>query len=168
MAISQAGVSGIAGGVSDLFAAYGDKLKAQGDRLEGQNYDLAAQYALKEEHYTELSTGIKEMQQTRENTQALGATTADVAGAGFAASGSAMDLLRDSASQGALAKQVLGQQGLIQEEGYKEQAQSYENMSAAAGIAAKAEDSAALGAEITGGIKILTGGISMLPMPGGG
>lgn len=157
MAFSSAGVGAIGGGVSDLLAAYGDKLKAQGDRLEGQNYDLAAQYALKEERYTELSTGIKEMQQTRENTQALGATTADVAGAGFAASGSSMDLLRDSAAQGSIAKQVLGQQGLITEEGYKEQAQSYENMSAAANLAAKAEDTAALGADIAGGFKIAAG-----------
>jgi hypothetical protein len=45
----------------------------------------------------------------------LGGQEADVAGAGFSEGGSALDLLRSSASQGALTHAVLGQQGLITE-----------------------------------------------------
>jgi hypothetical protein len=46
-----------------------------------------------------------------------------------------------------------GQQGLITEASYTEQAQSYQNMSKAAKLAANAEDEAATGADITAGIK---------------
>jgi hypothetical protein len=46
------------------------------------------------------------MQAEREMYQSLGQTKADVAGAGFAESGSALDLLRQSASQGALQQAV--------------------------------------------------------------
>ena len=47
--------------------------------------------------------------------------------------------MRDSASQGALTSAVMGQQGLITEAGYKEQADSYALMSGAARMAAAGE-----------------------------
>jgi hypothetical protein len=62
-------------------------------------------------------------------------------------------VLRDSAAQGALTHAVLGQQGLITEAGYKQQAQSYTTMQQAATQAGNAENEAATGAEITGAIK---------------
>ncbi len=62
--------------------------------------------------------------------------------------------MRDSASQGALAHAVASQQGLITEEGYKEQAQSYRNMASAAQVAIDSEKDAADMALITGGIKL--------------
>jgi hypothetical protein len=45
--------------------------------------------------------------------------------------GSALDILRESASQGALTRAVTGEQGLSQEEGFHQQAASYRNMAAA-------------------------------------
>src|ERR1700730_1807858 len=98
--------------VGDIFAGFGALAKAQGDIFEQQNYLLASKYALQEAAFTKTSTAIQEMQQTREITKALGQTQADEAGAGFATSGSAMDILRESASQGALTKAVAGEQGL--------------------------------------------------------
>jgi hypothetical protein len=95
-----------------------------------------------------MSTAIKESQADRNLYQALGQTKADVASAGFAQSGSALDLLRESASQGAMTKAVLGEQGLITEAGYQEQAQSYSDMAAAAGVAIQADQEAAKGARI--------------------
>ena len=69
--------------------------------------------------------------------------------------------MRDSAAQGALTKAVAGEQGLITEAGYTEQQTSYQNLSKAAGIAAQADneaasaaDTAAIGAGITGVLKI--------------
>jgi hypothetical protein len=79
------------------------------------------------------------MQQERQNTIQIGGQQAAVAGAGFAASGSALDILADSARQGALAHAALGQQGLITEAGYQEQAQSYTTMATAARTAAAGE-----------------------------
>lgn len=133
----------VGGAVSDLFAA-------EGDRAEASNYRLAAGYADKNEQYTELSTSIKNMQADRQINQAIGQQQSQVAGAGFATGGSAGDLLRESASQGSLTHAVLSEQGLITEEGYKEQAQSYRTM-------ADAADSAAMGSDIGAGIKAIAG-----------
>lgn len=167
MAISSSTFTDIGGAVSDLFAADADRTKAQadivksqGDALEAANYGEAADFATQNVGYTQQATQLKEVQQQRQITQTLGTQQAQVAGAGFASSGSALDLLRDSAAQGALSKAVLGNQGLITEAGYQEEAQSYTNMSKAADfavqgdeLAAQAENEQANGADIAGAIK---------------
>jgi len=141
----------IGGAVSDLFAGFaattnadlqaqGLRIKAQGDVAEGQEYDLAASLAAQNAQYTETSTAIQEAQQQRNTTMQIGGQKADIAGAGFAESGSALDILADSASQGALAKATLGQQGLITEAGYEEQQQSYQLMASTANTTATEED----------------------------
>lgn len=148
--------SDVGGAVSDLFAAQGAKFKAQGDLMEQQQYTEAAGLADQNEKFTEQSTQIKQFQTEREIQKSLGQTTADVAGAGFATSGSALDILRDSASQGSLTKSVMAEQGLITEAGYKEQGDSYRTMASAAGLAAEAENTAATGDMIAGAIKGVT------------
>ncbi len=136
-----AGAGSAAGAaVSDIFAGFAAQSKAKGDLLEQQNYQKANLYAQQEAQFTAMSTRIQEMQESREISKSLGQTTADVAGAGFATAGSAIDLLRESAAQGALTKQVTQVQGNITEAGYKEQAESYANMATAAGEAASAEN----------------------------
>jgi hypothetical protein len=159
---NTAGVGSIAGGVSDLFAAMGYKAKAAGDAFEQKNYQVAATLADQNEQFTEWSTAIKQSQEDRELSKSLGTTRADLAGAGLAESGSGLDILRESASQGAQARAVTGEQGLITEASYKEQATSYRNMAAAAQIAIDAENKAAQGAEITGWVKIAAGAASMV------
>jgi hypothetical protein len=101
------------------------RTKAAGDTAEASNYDLAAGLANANAAYTDQSTRLQVAQTQRQITQTLGSQRAGVAGAGFSAGGSAGDLLRDSASQGALAKGALEQQGVITEAGFKEQADSY-------------------------------------------
>jgi hypothetical protein len=145
--------SDLGGAASDIFAGFGDQAKAQGDFAEATDYTLASTLATQNEQFTQTSTAIKEAQQNRSLTQTLGGQEADVAGAGFAESGSSLDLLRDSASQGALTHAVLGQQGLITEAGYQEQATSYTNMATAATAAGNAANQAATFADITGAIK---------------
>ena len=183
MAFGASTFTDLGGAVSDLFAASADsskaaglRIKAQGDALEGQNYDLAAVLAKQNEQFTEQSTAIKQTELDRQITQTIGGQQADVAGAGFSASGSALDIMRDSASQGALTKAVAVQQGLITEAGYNEQATSYQNLSKAAAfavqgdnLAADAADKAAQGADITAAFKgvaavasIFTGGTSSI------
>ncbi len=159
----------ISAAVSDLYQAKADKSKSSYDRLEGQEYGLAADLALQNEQFTKMSTAIKEAGETREVTQALGKTQADVAGAGFAESGSALDILRSGAQQGAILKATTVEQGLITEAGYKEQADSYTLMQTAANQAAQAEDEAAKGANIGMWINIAAAGIDLFgPMAGGG
>ena len=155
MAFGSTTVTDFAGGGSDIFAGIGDQAKAQGDFAEASNYTLASQLATQNEKFTETSTAIKEAQQSREMMNTLGGQQADVAGAGFTEGGSALDIMRDSAAQGALTHAVLGQQGLITEAGYQEQAQSYQTMATAATAAGNAENNASPFADITGGLKMV-------------
>ena len=158
MAIGGGTFSDIGGGISDLFAASADRSKAAGDLFEAQNYDLAAKYADQEAEFTKESTAIQTMQAERQIYSSMNQTCADIAGGGFAASGSGLDILAQSASQGALQQAVIQRQGLITEQGYGEQAQSYRTMEQAANMAAGAEISAgfkfaaAVGSLFTGGL----------------
>ena len=168
MAIGANTFSDIGGGISDLFAASADRSKAQGDRLEAANYDLASKYALQEEAFTKESTAIQGMQAERQMYSSMSQTKADIAGGGFAASASGLDILAQSASQGALQQAVIARQGLITEQGYEEQSQSYLNMESAANLAAGAEDNAAKGAAWGAGFKfaaavgsLFTGGVDL-------
>lgn len=162
--LSNATFTDIGSAVSDLFSssetASGLRIKAAGDIAEGKSYDLAATLAGENEQFTEQSTAIKEMQAQREANLQIGGERAAIAASGFEASGSALDILRDSASQAALQRQVLGQQGLITEAGYKEQQQSYETMSAAAKSAAAQEESLADKTSEFGGISAAIKGVS--------
>jgi hypothetical protein len=140
-------INSIGGAVQDLFAADAHRSKAKGLQIEAGNYERSSEYAEQSARFTETSTEIKQAQLDRDIYKTLGGIEADVAGAGFAMSGSALDIMRDSASQGALTKAVGGLQGLITEEGYEVQAKNYADMGKAAMIAAEAEDNAAEGAE---------------------
>jgi hypothetical protein len=163
--LSSDAFSNLGGAVSDLFAgqsaaegasikagglrlsATGLRFKAQGDLAEASNYDLAAELARKNEAYTERSTEIQQMQLDRQITGAAGTLQAETGRAGLKMSGSAIDILADSAAQGRLAKDVLTQQGLIPEAGYEEQAKSFDTMSAATRNAAAGEMQIAAGTD---------------------
>lgn len=154
--------SSVGGAVSDIFGGYSKnqslKLKAQGDEVEAENYDRAATLALQNEQFTKVTTDLKEEMAQRQLSLGIGATETAVAGAGFANSGTSLDLLRDSASQGALEKAVLGQQGLIQEASFHEQAESYHAMAEFGRMSADKERKMGSLAQtmgyITGAIKI--------------
>jgi hypothetical protein len=130
-------------GQSTRLGAQGLRIKAQGDIAEAENYDLAGALALKNKAYTAESTAIQQMQLDRSIGLTIGGQRAGTAGAGLKSSGSALDLLADSASQGALAKSVLAKQGEITEAGYEEQAASFSTMSRAARMAYSGEMSLA-------------------------
>jgi hypothetical protein len=152
-----------AGAASDLFSsqinAESLDIKAKGDLAEAASYDMAAGLALLNKQYTVTETAIKETQNDREVYQTISQQQAGVAGGGLAESGSALDLLRSSAQQGALSHAIIGQQGLITEAGYQEQHDSYTNMAGALRQAAQEEEDlsskTSLFGEITGGIKAI-------------
>jgi hypothetical protein len=157
MAIGPTTFTDLGGAVSDLFAGLGastqaqlqaqglqipaegttisseaELLQAQGNIAEGQEYTLAQTLAEQNAAYTAQSTNIQVAQKQRQVTQTIGAEKAATGGAGLATSGSAVDLLRSSAQQGALAGAVLRQQGLITQAGYTEQAAAYGLMASTA------------------------------------
>jgi len=154
MAIGQATFGDLGGAVSDLFGYFGTQYKAKGDRIEAASYREAAGLARENIQFEKSSTAIKEMQTQRQSLKVIGGQISDVAGAGFQEKGTALDLLRDSAAQGALAKQMVGFQGAVQEEAYRVQADSYDALAQAADLAAAAEDKAGIGKLIGGGIKL--------------
>ena len=162
MAFGSTTLTDFAGGVSDIFAGFGDDAKAQGAAFEEQNYTLAAQLAKQNAAFTEESTGIQEMQLQRQITQTIGGQKADVAGAGFENSGSAIDLMADSAAQGRLTQMVAEKQGQITEAGYTEQAQADTNLASAAQVAENADKIAGIFSDITGGLKLAAGLATLL------
>ena len=161
MAFGNPTFTDVGGAVSDLLqgqsTSRGLRLKATGDLTEAGNYDLAATLAQQNAKFTEVSTGIKVAQQQRQNYLGVGATESDVSGFGFNMSGTGLDLLRESASQGALTKAVIQEQGQITEAGYEEQAKAYSNLAGYASYAAgeenKMADEATRNSYITAGIK---------------
>jgi hypothetical protein len=163
--LSSSTFSNIGGAASDLFSsratAAGLRLKAQGDVVEGENYTLAADLAKQNENYTRTSTALKQAQAERQIYQTVGGQRSDVAGAGLSESGSAVDLLRDSASQGAITKYAISAQGAIQEQGYQEQTTAYNKLAAFAQMSADTQNKMAGDAETAGmwsaGIKGLAG-----------
>lgn len=136
----------------DIFSIDTHRTKAAGLRIEAGNYDRSATFSDQNARFTEISTGLKTMQMDRETYKALGGIKADVAGAGFAESGSALDIMRDSASQAALMRGTVTEQGLLTEQGYQVEAENYRQMGEAARMAASAEDKAADRAPILAGI----------------
>lgn len=143
MAFGAGTINSFGSAVNDLFSADTHRARAKGLALEAENYDRSAAFSLQNEQFTKTSTDIKQHQLDREAFKSFGGTQADVAGAGFAESGSALDILRDSASQAALTRAVAGEQGLITEQGYEVEAENFRNMSAAARVAQDAENQAA-------------------------
>ena len=118
-------VNGFGTAVNDLF-------QASGNAAQANDFQSAATLATQNAQLTAASTRVQETQTARQVTQTLGTQTADVAGAGFTESGSALDLLASSASQGALAKSLTNIQGAITENSYAAQAGAYSGESAAA------------------------------------
>ena len=157
MAVSNSTFGDFGAATSDIFAGLAASDKIKGDELEQQSYSEAASLASQNAQFTAMSTGIQESQAQRELYLNTGKTQSDVAGAGFAASGSGLDILRSSVQQGSLQKAVIGQQGMITEAGYQEQAASYTNMAEAANAAAKGESVAQTGDFIAGGISAVAG-----------
>lgn len=114
----------IGGAANDLFGAVGAFGAAKGLKnaanISRQNEDLSRQ-----------STAIKLVMQQRDLYRSIGGTQADLAGAGLAQSGSALDILRSSAQEGAMAHQLLQQQGAMDALGYEQEAQGYEAQASA-------------------------------------
>ena len=102
MAVGNSTIGDFGAAAQDIFSGLGDQAKASGDFAEATEYNAAAGLALQNEQFTKQFTAIKEAQQQRELVMAQGGIQANQAGSGFRMSGSALDIMRDSASQGAL------------------------------------------------------------------
>lgn len=125
MALSANFFGDIGGAVSDIFGGIG-ALK------EADAYKKASEISLTNAAITKRSTAINLAQAGRQLYQSFGAESADTASAGFQMSGSAIDLMRSSVQQGSLTQQIISNQGAITEQGFQQQAASYQGQAAAA------------------------------------
>jgi hypothetical protein len=163
----SAGVSELSTAASDLFAglytapaeaaaataqedtaeatAQADILQGQGAAIEGEAYGEAATLAQLNAQYSTASTNIQVAQSNRSNYMNIGTDMAAAGASGSSGGGSAGDILRNTAQQGALNTAVIQQQGLITTAGYNEQAESYELMQQAAGVTQQADVASAQG-----------------------
>lgn len=166
MAFGEGTINDFGGGAGDIFKGISTAeslgLKAAGDRVEAGDYRAAAKLAGENEQFTESSTSVKAMMSERKTYLGIGAEEAGIAGSGFqTGTGSSLDLLRSSASQGALESALIKEQGGITEEGYKVQQQTDTNLANYADYSADKEDSMGKMAEIagfvSGGFKLAAG-----------
>ena len=142
---SSSGLSSLIGGTNfgDLGGAVSDLFGAFGDSAEGSAYKKAAALERQNEQLAEASTRIQETQAQRQLQMAQGETSSEVAGAGFTQGGSALDIMRSNAEQGALNKSLIQEQGQIQVNNFEQQAESFDTM-------AKTAEGASIGAGIGG------------------
>lgn len=161
-------IGNIGGAVADLYAADADRMRGRGQRKEAESYDIAADLSIENRKFAESSNIIKTAQLDRQIMKTEATQQADVAASGFTQGGSALDIMRSSASQGALTRAVLQQQGAITDLGYKEQEESYRKMAEVSRMSADAMDKAAQGADISAGFKFASAVASVFELPGGG
>lgn len=129
----------LGGAVSDLFGAEGSSDAASA-------YGEAAKIATSNEALTLRSGEIQEQQEAINITKTIGGEKAATSGAGFSNSGgTATDLLRSSAQQGALSKQLIANQTQITAQGYAQQAAAYEGQQQAAKTQAKGQTAGGIG-----------------------
>jgi len=133
MASYQTALTDVGGAVTDLFGA-------RAARASVGSYSEAATIAEQSAAFARQATAIKGMQLNRQVYQALGKEQAQVGGAGFAASGTALDLLRSSSEQGALTKAINEEQGTITSNSYEEQAIQFRGMADAAKNSASGQE----------------------------
>lgn len=161
MAFGNATFQDFGGAVNDLYSGNAAQqrgyIKAEGDFVEAANYKDASALATQNAQFTEASTNIKDVMAERNIYRTISSQQAGFALSGVLESGSALDIMRSSAAEGALTRSLVQAQGQITEAGYKEQATSYDRMAQYATWAGNQEhelgDEAKSNSYVTAGIK---------------
>lgn len=178
MAISSSNIGQLGGAVSEIFGGASSIISAGGYKAAQRAYEKSAEiYADQGKLYDQMGvqsganakiadagSRIKQMQTEREVLTTLSGQKADIAGTGLASSGSALDIIRSSAQQGALDVALGRISGELEQAGYREEQLSYQAMgkaSQAAAAAATGQAGAAgaqaTAAKVSGGGGILGG-----------
>lgn len=132
--------------ISDLFKqidtsvnadaeAKSQAIAATGDTEEGNLYTSAQGIAQQNARLALVGGQIAQSQEQLQVARTIGSQRATVAGSGFAAAGSAVNIMRASTQQGVLQNQLLGVNANLQAGGYQEQASAASAEAAAANTA---------------------------------
>lgn len=146
--------SGLGGAVGDIFGGLGGFDVAKGYKAQKKGYEGAAELSRINATIADQANKIQGVKTEREIFRTLGGQQADIGAAGLKASGSALDVIRDSAQQGSLAMQLINRQGAIEQVGYQQEEQSYLAQAAAAAANAKASKKGGIGGLIKGAVGI--------------
>lgn len=149
----KAGFDYAGGAVADLFSSEGSKISAAGSRRAAAGYRRAGELATENLDYLGQSTNLKLLAADRSIYQTISTAEANIAGNGLKVSGSALDILRDSAAQGELTKNLISLQGNIDANAIKQQIASFGAQADQYDAAAEAADNASTGSMISGIIK---------------
>ena len=131
--------------IGDIFGFLGQEDVARGDKQAASLYGEAANLEQQNVEAEQAATSIRTTQIKRQNYQQLGGIQSQVAGGGFALSGSAQDLMRSSQEQGSLKIQSAQTQGALTEQGYNIAATGYNAEAAQASAAGQAAQMSAFG-----------------------
>ena len=131
--------------IGDIFGFLGQEDVARGDKEAASLYGEAANLEQQNVEAEQAATSIRTTQIKRQNYQQLGGIQSQVAGGGFALSGSAQDIMRSSQEQGSLKIQSAQTQGALQEQGYNLAATGYNAEAAQASAAGQAAQMSAFG-----------------------
>lgn len=141
-------VGDIFGGAAAVSSASGYKASAaayrgtaQLYREQGAIYGQMGEVSATNADIAGAGAKLQEVQAGREIYKVLGGQRADIAASGLDTTGSALDIIRSSTQQGQLQLGVLRNQGMLEQQGYKEEQLSYQAM----GKASDAASTAALG-----------------------
>lgn len=159
----MAAVGDFASGAADLGGAVTDLFGARGARSSAGSYEEAERIANENAVLAGAATRTKALLLQRQITKGLGSTQAQVAGAGFAASGSALDIMRDSASQGAITKALNEEQGAITVNSFREQANQFGAMAKAAKSSSRLQELGGIFNLAGAGLNISSGISSIFP-----
>lgn len=104
--------SSLLGGLGGLFSS----------NAEAKGFEQSAAYYQKAARYAGLEAKIKDRMTRREVYRAVGGAQADIAASGLKLAGSAIDVVKDSAREGALSLSLVRLQGQIEQSSYMAQA----------------------------------------------
>lgn len=145
-------IGGLAGGVGDAFSSY---QTMQGAQHEAAADRQAAALAGLDISYEKESVSLQQTAQQRQLLKTEGKAQAAIGADNFSTgSGSAYDIMKENAQQGALAHGIMGIQGLITESGYAAQQQAYLGKAQAADAAAKAAEGGIFGGILKGAMAV--------------
>lgn len=163
---SAASLFGAAGAAGASIAGY--YAQAGAYDTQATSYDLASDTAKSNARLSKVAAEIQQTQTERQIYQVVGGAKADIAGAGLAEKGSALDVIRSSQEQGALQLHLMQTQGTIQQAAFAQQASAYSaegegaRASAASARGAAAGAAASSTANKVGGVLSALGGIASI------
>ncbi len=151
----------LGGAVSSLFGAKAAKKQAS-------SYNEASRIALENVGITRSATALKALTEERDISRTLGTQRAQVGGAGFAESGSALDLLSASATRGALTKAMTEEQGAVTANSFLEQSGLYKGLAESANASATGQTIGGVLSLVGAGFNAYNVGQKFFANPAGG